>query len=79
MILTPLELRQAGFSDEAIIHWVNNQRPLLKEAGFSDMEINESYGLTVGKSDMLVNGELEIGEKLLEVEDISNLDQSRLF
>ena len=69
MILTPLQLRQAGFSDEAIIHWVNNQRPLLKEAGFSDMEINESYGLTVGKSDMLVNGELEIGEKLLEVED----------
>jgi len=44
-LLTTLQLKQAGFSDDAIVHWVNNQRPLLKNAGFSDMEINNAYGI----------------------------------
>ena len=51
--ITPLHLKQAGFSDETIIKWVDNQRPLLNKAGFSDMEINNAYGLRVINSDSL--------------------------
>jgi hypothetical protein len=51
--ITPLHLKQAGFSDETITKWINTQRPLLKKAGFSDMEINNAYGLRVINSDSL--------------------------
>ena len=66
--ITPLQLRRAGFSEESISHWVEKQRPLLKKAGFSDMEINKEYGVLVNKSNLLVNGELDTEANLLEEE-----------
>lgn len=66
--ITPLQLRRAGFSEESISHWVEKQRPLLKKAGFSDMEINKEYGVLVNKSNLLVNGELDTEASLLEEE-----------
>ena len=66
--ITPLQLRRAGFSEESISHWVEKQRPLLKKAGFSDMEINKEYGVLVNKSNLLVNGELDTEASLLQEE-----------
>ena len=67
--ITPLQLRRAGFSEESISNWVEKQRPLLKKAGFSDMEINKEYGVLVNKSNLLVNGELDTDASLLEKEN----------
>ena len=66
--ITPLQLRRAGFSEESISHWVEKQRPLLKKAGFSDMEINKEYGVLVNKSNLLVNDELDTEASLLQEE-----------
>ena len=42
---TPLMLKQAGFNDQQVVDWIDNQRQYLKTAGFSDFDINEAYGL----------------------------------
>ena len=55
---TPLMLSQAGFSDSQIIDWVNNQRKYLKIAGFSDMDINDAYGITMKESESVTADDL---------------------
>lgn len=58
MKLTALQLKQAGFDDETIINYIDTQRPILKQAGFSDQEINKSYGLMPKTSVAVTNNEL---------------------
>ena len=41
MKLTAIELRQAGFSDEDIELIIEDQRPMLNQAGFSNVQINQ--------------------------------------
>ncbi len=55
---TPLMLSQAGFSESQIIDWVNNQRKYLKIAGFSDMDINDAYGITMKESESVTADDL---------------------
>ena len=43
--LTALQLYQAGFSESQILGFINDQRKALKAAGFTDIEINEHYGI----------------------------------
>lgn len=45
MRLTLLQLKQAGFDDDSIASLLEQQRPTLKAAGFSDFQINKSLGL----------------------------------
>ena len=54
-MITSLQLRNAGFNEDQITHWVDQQRGTLKKAGFSDMEINKEYGLRVNQTDALNN------------------------
>ena len=56
MKLTALQLKQAGFDDETILNFIETQRPILKTAGFSDQEINNSYGV-IPKSSLAIGGE----------------------
>jgi len=74
--LTPLHLKQAGFSDDAIIHWVNNQRPMLKKAGFSDMEINKTYGLKEVKSNILNDNDMNVDASLLNNQNTEPFDDN---
>ena len=55
---TPLMLSQAGFNESQIIDWVNNQRKYLKIAGFSDMDINDAYGITMKESESVTADDL---------------------
>lgn len=43
--ITASQLRQAGFDDESILGHIDSQRPLLKQAGFSDNQIDKFYGI----------------------------------
>jgi hypothetical protein len=43
--LTALQLYQAGFSEDQILGFINDQRQALKAAGFTDIEINTHYGI----------------------------------
>ena len=65
--LTPLMLSQAGFDQESIINFINQQRPLLKYAGFSDMEINEAYGVKQDVSSVISEN---------DVKDFRKIDQN---
>jgi hypothetical protein len=42
-VLTALQLTQAGFNQDQIDYWIENQRPILKAAGFTDFEINDAF------------------------------------
>ena len=42
-VLTPLQLSRAGFNRDQIAYWIENQRPILKAAGFTDFEINDAF------------------------------------
>lgn len=44
---TALQLRQAGFPDEFVLKYIEEQRPYLKQAGFTDSQINKHYGIEV--------------------------------
>ena len=44
---TALQLRQAGFPDEFVLKYIEEQRPYLKKAGFTDSQINKHYGIEV--------------------------------
>ena len=46
MKITALQLSQAGFNNDTIKSYVDNQVPLLEKAGFSKNEIYKSYGIT---------------------------------
>lgn len=43
--MTALQLRQAGFPDEFVLDFIEDRRPLLKQAGFTDTQINDHYGV----------------------------------
>ena len=55
MRLTALQLRQAGFDEDTVLSFVENQRPILKKAGFSDFEINKEFGIQPIKSKSLIS------------------------
>ncbi len=46
-MITALQLKQAGFDDDSIVGFIEEQRPLLLKAGFSNHKINKAYGLQV--------------------------------
>jgi hypothetical protein len=43
--ITALQLRQAGFPDEFVLDYIEDRRPYLKQAGFTDTQINNHYGI----------------------------------
>ena len=43
--ITASQLKLAGFDDESIIGHINDQRPLLIQAGFSNNQIDKFYGI----------------------------------
>lgn len=43
--VTALQLKQAGFTDDEVIGYINEQRPALNQAGFSNSAINSFYGV----------------------------------
>lgn len=58
--LTATELRQAGFSDEDIELLIEDQRPLLNQAGFSNNQINKFYGIRPKKSTVFSEEDMTI-------------------
>ena len=44
--VTPLQLKQAGFTDADIAAHFQDRTSKLKAAGFTDFEINKYYGIT---------------------------------
>ena len=52
--LTATQLRQAGFDEETILSLIEDQRPILKQAGFSDVEINKEFGIAPTHSNSLL-------------------------
>ena len=59
MKLTATQLRQAGFDEETILGLIENQRPILKQAGFSDVEINKEFGIAQTHSNSLLNEDMQ--------------------
>ena len=55
MKITALELSQAGFREDTILEIIEKQRPALKKAGFSDVEINEAYNIQPTSSSLLTD------------------------
>lgn len=55
MELTPLQLKQAGFTDEDISTHFQDRTLKLKSAGFTDYEINKYYGITDLSTDLEEN------------------------
>ncbi len=55
MKITALELSQAGFREDTILEMIEKQRPALKKAGFSDVEINEAYNIQPTSSSLLTD------------------------
>jgi len=62
---TPLMLSNAGFSNDEILSWVNEQRKYLKIAGFSDFDINNAYGITQVTSNAL--GSIHLSDNVTDV------------
>ncbi len=59
MKLTATQLRQAGFDEETILSLIEDQRPILKQAGFSDVEINKEFGIAPTHSNSLLNEDMQ--------------------
>lgn len=59
MKLTATQLRQAGFDEETILSLIEDQRPILKQAGFSDVEINKEFGIAQTHSNSLLNEDMQ--------------------
>ena len=55
MEITALQMKQAGFDDEAIIGFIEEQRAGMVAAGFTHQDINTAYGLTVIDSPSISN------------------------
>ncbi len=72
--LTPLMLSQAGFDQESIINFINQQRPLLKYAGFSDMEINEAYGVKQDVSSVISENDVKDVTPLISDQTVGSKD-----
>ena len=60
MKLTAIELRQAGFSDEDIELIIEDQRPMLNQAGFSNVQINQFYGIVPKSSNVFSDEDMTI-------------------
>ena len=60
MKLTAIELRQAGFTDEDIETIIEDQRPMLNQAGFSNVQINQFYGITPKSSSVFSDEDMTI-------------------
>ena len=61
MKLTATQLRQAGFDENTVLQFIETQRPILKKAGFSDVEINDEFGIKPIKSNSILNTEMQDG------------------
>ena len=59
MRLTATQLRQAGFDEDTILSLIEDQRPILKQAGFSDVEINKEFGIAPTNSQSLLNEDMQ--------------------
>tara|TARA_R110002153_G_scaffold4167_3_gene20003 strand:- start:2251 stop:9147 length:6897 start_codon:yes stop_codon:yes gene_type:complete len=68
MKLTALELSQAGFDDDSIIGFIDEQRDMLTSAGFTHSEINKAYGLKVTKSPVISATDLLVDNSHIEPE-----------
>tara|TARA_X000001388_G_scaffold54179_1_gene39755 strand:- start:304 stop:7293 length:6990 start_codon:yes stop_codon:yes gene_type:complete len=78
-MITSLQLKNAGFNDDQITHWVDQQRGMLKKAGYSDMEINKAYGLRINKTEELNHIVNDIDTSLslnIHKNDTTNLEKS---
>jgi len=56
--ITASQLKLAGFDDESIIGHINDQRPLLIQAGFSNNQIDKFYGIERTTIEPLVDSDL---------------------
>ena len=55
-MITALQLKQTGFDDDSIVGFIEEQRPLLLKAGFSNHKINKAYGLQVNHAASIDTG-----------------------
>ena len=65
-VLTPLQLTQAGFNQDKIAYWIENQRPILKAAGFTDFEINDAFKIKPKKP--ILNSDFDENEVNISTE-----------
>ena len=65
-VLTPLQLTQAGFNQDQIAYWIENQRPILKAAGFTDFEINDAFKIKPKKP--ILNSDFDDNEANISTE-----------
>ena len=65
-VLTPLQLTQAGFNQDQIVYWIENQRPILKAAGFTDFEINDAFKIKSKKP--ILNSDFDENEVNISTE-----------
>ena len=70
-VLTPLQLTQAGFNQDQIAYWIENQRPILKAAGFTDFEINDAFKIKPKKPILIL-----MTMKLISLQNIKPLFQT---
>ena len=75
-VLTPLQLTQAGFNQDQIDYWVENQRPILKAAGFTDFEINDAFKIKSKKP--ILNSDFDENEANISTEDKSPFPDGEL-
>ena len=61
MKLTATQLRQAGFDENTVLQFIETQRPILKKAGFSDVEINDEFGIKPIKTNSILNVDMQDG------------------
>ena len=62
MKLTATQLRQAGFDEDTVVQFIETQRPILKKAGFSDVEINDEFGIKPIKTKSILNTDMQDGD-----------------
>jgi len=61
MKLTATQLRQAGFDENTVLQFIETQRPILKKAGFSDVQINDEFGIKPIKTNSILNVDMQDG------------------
>lgn len=57
--ISATQLRQAGFDEKTVVGYINEQRPLLQKAGFSNVQINNHFGITPTENNIIPASELE--------------------
>ena len=61
MKLTATQLRQAGFDENTVLQFIETQRPILKKTGFSDVQINDEFGIKPIKTNSILNVDMQDG------------------